>query len=380
MTGRTRMTIRTGALMILWVAALVLPCSAAVQIPRPVQAAVDHATAATDKLERKAPAESDAADGSDARQDSAVWVNYDFVPGSRVIWAEDFTRDRVGDFPRRVKLLRGNFEVAEWQGQHWLRTAGDGRIAIELPAVLPARFTMEFDYNGGGRAPGRIYFTDDERGRPHVFFYYGRGGLSGAGADVQTRMPSLSRNRVMPVRIMVDRAQVKVYQAATRVANAPDADLGRSHQIVLSVAASQTHPVMLGNFRIAAGGPALYDALSGEGRVATRGIVFDTGSHSILPESTPTLKEIGEMLRQHPDLRLRIEGHTDNVGDAASNQALSERRAEAVRQYLSEHFQIDHGRLESTGRGETEPVDSNDTPEGRQNNRRVELIRLQPIA
>lgn len=82
------------------------------------------------------------------------------------------------------------------------------------------------------------------------------------------------------------------------------------------------------------------------------------------------------MLRQHGDLRLRIEGHTDSVGDAATNQALSERRAASVRQFLIQNHGIDAGRLEAAGLGQTQPVDSNDTPEGRQNNRRVELVRL----
>ena len=67
---------------------------------------------------------------------------------------------------------------------------------------------------------------------------------------------------------------------------------------------------------MAAGGKKLYDALAEKGRVATQGIYFDTGSDRIRPESTPTLKEIGTMLKDHPDLKLTIEGHTDNVGSS----------------------------------------------------------------
>jgi OmpA-OmpF porin, OOP family len=146
--------------------------------------------------------------------------------------------------------------------------------------------------------------------------------------------------------------------------------------MVFRVTASTNNPVMLGNFRIAAGGRTLYDALSADGRVATQGILFDTGSDRIRPESTPTLQEIGRMLQQHGDLRLRIEGHTDSVGGAEINQALSERRATSVRRHLVERFSVDERRLEAAGLGQAQPVDSNDTPEGRQNNRRVELVRL----
>lgn len=81
------------------------------------------------------------------------------------------------------------------------------------------------------------------------------------------------------------------------------------------------------------------------------------------------------MLQQHADLRITIEGHTDNTGDDAHNQQLSEMRAAAVRAFLIEHYGIDAGRLEAAGFGESRPVASNDTPEGRQGNRRVELVK-----
>jgi outer membrane protein OmpA-like peptidoglycan-associated protein len=67
---------------------------------------------------------------------------------------------------------------------------------------------------------------------------------------------------------------------------------------------------MIGPVRIAAGGKKLYDGLAEKGRVATRGISFDTGSDAIRQESAPTLKEIGMMLEDHPELELTIEGHT----------------------------------------------------------------------
>ena len=116
--------------------------------------------------------------------------------------------------------------------------------------------------------------------------------------------------------------------------------------------------------------------LAAEGRVTTRGILFDTGSDRIRPESTPTLAEMGDMLEAHPDLRIAIVGHTDSVGDDAANQELSEGRAASVRRYLMEQRGIDGSRLEDRGKGETEPVADNDTPEDRQKNRRVELIKL----
>lgn len=81
------------------------------------------------------------------------------------------------------------------------------------------------------------------------------------------------------------------------------------------------------------------------------------------------------MLKDHPDLKLTIEGHTDNVGSAEANKALSDKRAAAVRQFLIDSYQVDGARLAAKGLGQTKPATSNDTPEGRQSNRRVELVK-----
>lgn len=161
---------------------------------------------------------------------------------------------------------------------------------------------------------------------------------------------------------MADGKYTKVYLNGVRVGNGPNTDLGRSN-------------TMIGPVRIAAGGRKLYDALAEKGRVATQGIYFDTGSDAIRQESAPTLKEIGAMLKDHPELQLTIEGHTDNAGKAESNQALSERRAAAVRRHLIDDYRSDGSRLEAKGLGQTRPVGSNDTTEGRQQNRRVELVK-----
>jgi outer membrane protein OmpA-like peptidoglycan-associated protein len=166
-----------------------------------------------------------------------------------------------------------------------------------------------------------------------------------------------------------------VYINDTRVANVPNANLGRTNTILFSFSGTEEQPAFIGNISVLAGGRELYDALEENGRVSTQGIYFASGSDQIQPESTPTLVEIAGMLKDHPDLDLLIEGHTDNVGTPASNLALSDRRAAAVRQVLIDTYKVDGNRLTTIGFGDTVPAKLNTTPEGRQQNRRVELVK-----
>jgi outer membrane protein OmpA-like peptidoglycan-associated protein len=110
-------------------------------------------------------------------------------------------------------------------------------------------------------------------------------------------------------------------------------------------------------------------------RVDVYGIYFDFNSDRIRKESEPILKEIAEMLGRNAAWTLSIDGHTDNVGGDAYNLRLSQRRSEAVRKALTERYAIAADRLTTAGHGAGAPKDTNETPEGRAKNRRVELIR-----
>lgn len=114
-------------------------------------------------------------------------------------------------------------------------------------------------------------------------------------------------------------------------------------------------------------------AIAETGKVALYGILFDFDKDVIKPESKPSLDEIAALLASSPDLRLRIVGHTDNQGTDAYNLALSERRAASVVAALVSGYGIAPDRLASAGAGMTQPVDTNDTEDGRAKNRRVEL-------
>lgn len=118
----------------------------------------------------------------------------------------------------------------------------------------------------------------------------------------------------------------------------------------------------------------MLEALNKSGFVALHGIFFDTGKDVIKPESEPLLAEVLKLLGDNADLKLSVEGHTDNQGNPKSNQALSQKRAESVAKYLTGKG-VDAKRLSSKGWGDTKPVGDNRTEDGRAQNRRVELVK-----
>ena len=119
----------------------------------------------------------------------------------------------------------------------------------------------------------------------------------------------------------------------------------------------------------------LEQQLASEKRVDVYGIYFDTASATLRPESEPVLSEIAAVMREHRDWRLRIDGHTDSIGTSESNLDLSRRRADSVKAALLQRHGLSADRFTAGGHGESVPKDSNDTPEGRARNRRVELVR-----
>jgi outer membrane protein OmpA-like peptidoglycan-associated protein len=102
-------------------------------------------------------------------------------------------------------------------------------------------------------------------------------------------------------------------------------------------------------------------------------VLFDTGKYTLRQEAREKLARIAGIILNYPGLKLESEGHTDNVGSEEFNQKLSEQRAESVRGYLISQG-IPESSVTSSGKGFSLPVASNDTPAGRQKNRRVELI------
>jgi outer membrane protein OmpA-like peptidoglycan-associated protein len=314
-----------------------------------------------------------AAAGTGAGPGSGVWTSYDFVPGDRVIFYDDFSGDAVNDPPHHETTTDGDAVVGVRDGARVLSTVGGAAFDINLPAALPQRFTIEMTYWLGPNSGGAAITADfDDAGQLRCgndYVEYSQD-AAGAGRHLDEEGAGLHT-----CRMMVSGPMVKLYMDSLALGAGNGFGFGQTHKLHVGVPGGGTGtPSVITEIRIAEGALPLYETLAASGRVATHGILFATGSDVLEAASTPTLAAIGAMMAAHPELRLTIEGHTDNAGDAAANQALSERRAQAVRAYLVSHG-VDAARLTAVGAGATRPAASNDTPEGRQQNRRVELVR-----
>ena len=102
------------------------------------------------------------------------------------------------------------------------------------------------------------------------------------------------------------------------------------------------------------------------------GITFDSAQANIKPNFAPVLNDIATVMIKYPETKIEVQGHTDNVGNDASNLTLSQLRAQSVTSYLNSRG-VDSARIKSVGYGESMPIASNDTPSGRETNRRVEI-------
>ena len=133
---------------------------------------------------------------------------------------------------------------------------------------------------------------------------------------------------------------------------------------------------LVSNLKLAAGLPDTRTKLITEGRFVTSGILFDVNSDKIKQQSYGVLKDIANVLTENGSINVKIVGHTDSDGNAADNLSLSKRRAEAVKAALVKDFGIDASRLQTDGKGASDPITSNATAEGKANNRRVEFLKL----
>lgn len=308
--------------------------------------------------------------------------DYDFTPGERTLFAIDFTDEQIGNFPRKLEFIGGNFEVVDQNGKRFGRAkGGDARFAIQLPQTLPDKFSIQLQLHDPYWLDYATISTTPEVAKGESLFYiYSRKGVGVVTKDgpSSTGNSQAISDGVAPIEIMVDGTYAKMFVNGKRVANIPNANFKRTDKLYFSLQAGSKPEdyIYITDIRIASGGRDLYQTLEEEGRISFNDIHFATNKAEILPESNETLQQIGQLLQEHPQLNLLIEGHTDNTGDFDNNMELSKQRAEAVRSHLIDQYGVSKERLRSMGQGQAQPISTNDTEEGRAKNRRVEIVKI----
>jgi OOP family OmpA-OmpF porin len=277
------------------------------------------------------------------------------------------------------------FEIAKKGELNMIMCSDQGSIRPKMEAGLPDRYTVEWEtFSNGADQQGHYYhlYILDKNEKEIGCFSLTNGqftSISIFGKEVASKeLPSKLGKGIHTMRIMGTKTTLKCYVDNDRVANIPDIEYFEpvSFKLTCDPYKDQGNPMLMGRFRVAEGGKTLRQQLDETGKIVTHGILFDAGSDVIKGESYKTLADIGNLLTEDPSLRLSIQGHTDSDNEEAFNQDLSERRAASVKAYLADRAQIDPSRLETKGFGETQPIDANTTPEGKANNRRVELVKL----
>jgi outer membrane protein OmpA-like peptidoglycan-associated protein len=341
--------------------------------------------------------------GGAAAPDFQVYSKFDFVPGEKIIAFEDFTQDSIGDFPAKWNT-NASAEIVTVAGKpgRWLKLAGTGFFVPEFINALPDDFTVEFDVLTPPTFEGYPLnaVISDLPSKEAANWGFGKNsftlrllpGSDDAGmSETQVRQDETSAAQTTksvkqfskvanPVHISMwrQRQRIRVYLNEEKVWDLPRAFLttAKLNMVVFGLRVDDPKgEYYIGNLRLAVGAPDTRNKLITDGKWVTHGILFDVNSDRVKPESYGAMKEISNVLTENADLKVQIVGHTDADGDAAQNLDLSKRRAASVRAVLAKEFGIADSRMETDGQGESQPVDKNDAPAGKANNRRVEFIK-----
>jgi len=327
---------------------------------------------------------------TNSHQPKVVWSRYDFVPGDTVIFEDAPSPDEEnGEFPSRWDLFEGGAEIAEVDGKPVITIITDmGNMHSKgiIPYLknpekdyLPDVFTVEFDaWYPPKHHNDRYYITFFDR-KNQQYFNDSRVSFFVNNIEFANAQGALS-NKERPnwdaeggwrhIAIAFTRGKMKIYMDDQRLINIPHYEHNPT-----GITLSATGKNYIKNFRIAKGGVKYYKRVMTDGKIIVNGIKFDVNKATLKPESMGPINRIYKLMKKQPDLRFSVEGHTDSDGDDDFNMELSKKRAKTVMDKLIA-MGIDASRLKYTGWGESKPIDNNNTPEGKANNRRVEFVKF----
>ena len=335
-----------------------------------------------------------------------IYGKFDFVRGDEVLYFDDFADDFIGDFPVKWDT-NGSGEVVAVgpDSEKWFELK-EGSVYFPNLSELPEDYTIEMDIltqgldrNTSSTAHLSISLEENNSydyyraGRNAVnlkvpYCQYGAIGLSiwnkiGGETTINNRIDLDIRQTVLEkhhISIGVNGQRLRLWINETKYVDVPKLVAPGSVLNYLRLEAEGLREgqdrLFVKNLLVAKGGVDLRRKLMSEGSVTTNGILFDSGSANLQPQSMGIIRQISQVLQQEAGMKLRIVGHTDSDGDTAANQKLSEARAQAVKDALVTVYGIDASRLAAEGKGESDPVSDNGTPEGKAKNRRVVFTKM----
>lgn len=344
---------------------------------------------------------------------------YDFIPGDSVLYYDNFDGEALAELPTNWNTSgTGEVVTLDKYPGNWLRLHKSFIYLSGNTREFGENYTMEFDMilqlkNNGWMYPQfnvGLFSSKDKPATDNVFLkndqwkrdaailatvYPGEFKSSRVRLNSFTEhkpyfqgdaksLESIEKCYGKPVHvaIQVQKERFRMWINEEKVFDVPKGIFPGAimNQVFFEVGHTnypeESYGVYVSNIKVATGRPDTRHKLLEEGRFSTTGILFDFQSAVIKPESYAVVKEIAGVLQQNSSLRIKVLGHTSSDGDDKANMELSQKRAAAVKDLLVSEFSVDAGRIETEGKGETQPIADNKTKEGKAQNRRVEFVKL----
>ncbi len=337
-------------------------------------------------------------------QDIQVYSKFDYVPGDKQLFFDDFGYDFIGDFPSKWNTNAGGELVTLGDSpQKWLELKSGYNIYY-IPDVpqLPEEYTIEFDLAAVGldrqtssQAKVAITLSNDDKFKPGSnnayaeipFCQYSAIGITvqnniNSKREIRSTVKADIRDEVLEnphISIAVNKLRYRLWVNEVKYIDVPrlvaPGAVIHTVKFLANGFKDGKEKVFITNLKVAEGGVDLRRKLISEGKISTNAILFDSGSANLQPQSMGVIRQISQVLLQESSINLKIIGHTDADGSDTANMQLSKDRAAAVKNALVSVYNIDGDRLSVDGKGESEPVSDNNSPGGKAQNRRVEFIR-----
>ncbi len=338
----------------------------------------------------------------------AGYEDYDFMPGEKIIYYEDFLQDTLEKFPQQwLSNSPGEvLQLKKYPGINWYRMYAGTTNATDGKITFAENTTVEFDFIAnvgedstksipeiqiyfhsvlpdqmlGDYVPGSGGFGIKFNGENVSFYSWKGGDYTPVNNEGKTMELIDHKNKKVHIAITIQKTRVLFYVNQQKVIDMPDLlpdGIPPLDRITFySSEANVQSTLCVSNLAVSTGIPNFREKLAKMGKFSTTGIKFETGSDKICPESYAVLKEIANIINDTRDTKFRITGYTDSDGDESMNMVLSQSRAEAVKKVLVEVFEVEAKYISTEGKGKASPLNKNLSSEDKAMNRRIEITKL----